>query len=49
MFFKDLPNVFGITDDIIIAEYNVDRRDHDRTMKQGKVDMALSKPKAKQK
>ena len=29
--FKDLPNVFGIEDDILIVGYNADGRDHDNT------------------
>ena len=32
--FKDLPNVFDIADDILIVGYNVDGKDHDRTLKQ---------------
>ena len=31
--FKDLPNVFGIEDDILIAGYDADGRDHDRTLR----------------
>ena len=30
---KDLPNVFGIADDILIVGYNADGRDYDKTMK----------------
>ena len=29
--FKDLPNVFGIADNILIAGYNTDSRYHDKT------------------
>ena len=29
--FKDLPNIFGIADHILIVEYDADGRDHDRT------------------
>ena len=31
--FKDLPNVFGIADDMLIVDYDADGRDHDRTLK----------------
>ena len=27
--FKDLPNVFGITDDILVVGYDADGKDHD--------------------
>ena len=30
--FKDMPNVFGIVDDILVAEYEADGRDHDKTL-----------------
>ena len=30
--FKDLPNVFHIADDILIAAYDVDGKDHDRML-----------------
>ena len=30
---KDVPNVFGIADDILIVGYNADGRDHDKTLK----------------
>ena len=30
--FKDLPKVFGIADDILVAEYDVDGKDHDDTL-----------------
>ena len=29
--FKDLPNVFGIADDILIAGYDSDGKDHNKT------------------
>ena len=31
--FKDLSNVFGIADDILFVGYDVDSRDHDKTLK----------------
>ena len=31
--FKDLPNVFGIVDDILIVVYNIDSRDHGKALK----------------
>ena len=31
--FKDLPNVFVITDDISIVDCNANNRDHDKTLK----------------
>ena len=31
--FKDLPNVFGIAHNILIAGYSADHRDHDRTVR----------------
>ena len=30
--FKDLPNVFGITDDILVVGYDANGRDHDKTL-----------------
>ena len=30
--FKELPNVFGITDDILVVGYDNNGRDHDNTM-----------------
>ena len=30
--FKDLPNVFGIADDILIVGYDADGRDYNRTL-----------------
>ena len=30
--FKDLPNVFGITDDILIVGYDNDDKNHDNTL-----------------
>ena len=30
--FIDMPNVFGITDDILVAGYGADDRDHDETV-----------------
>ena len=30
--FRDLPNIFGIADDILIVEYDADGRDHDRSL-----------------
>ena len=30
--FKDLPNVFGITDDILVVGYDRDGKDHDDTL-----------------
>ena len=27
--FKDMPNVFGIADDILVAGYEADGKDHD--------------------
>ena len=32
--FKDLPNLYGIADDIVIVEYKPDGRDHDRMLRQ---------------
>ena len=32
-FFKDLPNVFGTVEDIVIVGYHADGRDHDRTIR----------------
>ena len=32
--FKDLPNVFGIADDILIAGCATEGRDHDKSLKQ---------------
>ena len=32
--FKDLPNVIGIADDILIEGHDADERDHDRTLGQ---------------
>ena len=31
-FFNDMPNVFGITDDILVIGYNEDGKDHDEAM-----------------
>ena len=28
-FFNDMPNVFGIADDILVAGYDTDGKDHD--------------------
>ena len=30
--FKDLPNVFGIVDDILVVGYEADGKDHDETL-----------------
>ena len=30
--FKDMPNLFGIADDILVAVYKADGRDHDETV-----------------
>ena len=30
--FIDLPNVFGITDDILVVGYTSDGKDHDKTL-----------------
>ena len=30
--FKDLPNVFGIANDILVAGYEADGKDHDKTV-----------------
>ena len=30
--FKDLPNVFGIADDILVLGYDSDDKDHDDTL-----------------
>ena len=30
--FKDLPDVFGIVDDILIVKYGADDRNHDRAV-----------------
>ena len=30
--FKDIPSVFGIVDDILVAGYEADGRDHDKTV-----------------
>ena len=32
--FKDLPNVFGIADDILVNGYDSDGKDHDETLQQ---------------
>ena len=29
---KDMPNVFGIVDDILVAGYEADGKDHDETV-----------------
>ena len=29
--FKDLPNVFGMADDILVVGYEADGKDHDKT------------------
>ena len=31
--FKDMQNVIGIEDDILIVGYHADGRDHDRTLR----------------
>ena len=41
--FKDMPNVFGLADDILIVRYNVDGRDDDRTLETSNVDMPSRK------
>ena len=33
--FKDIPNVFGIADNILVIGYNKDGTDYDETVKQG--------------
>ena len=48
--FKDMPNVFGIADDILVAEYEADGRDHDKTIQRvlqrcRKVNLKLNKGK----
>ena len=30
--FKDLPNVFGTAEDILVVGYDVDGKDHDDTL-----------------
>ena len=30
--FKNLPNVFGIADDILLVDYDTDGKDHDETL-----------------
>ena len=30
--FNDLPNVFGIADDILVVGYQADGKDHDKTL-----------------
>ena len=30
--FKDMPNVFSIADDILVAGYEADGKDHDKTV-----------------
>ena len=30
--FKNLPNAFGITDDILVVAYDSDSKDHDDTL-----------------
>ena len=30
--FKNLPNVFGIADDILVVVYDIDGKDHDETL-----------------
>ena len=32
--FKGLPKIFGIADDTVIVQCDVDGRDHDRTLRQ---------------
>ena len=48
--FNDMPNVFGITDDILVLGYNDDGRDHDDTVckvlqRCSKVNLKLNKDK----
>ena len=33
--FNDIPNIFGIADNILVIGYDKDRTDHDKTVKQG--------------
>ena len=46
--FKDLPNVFGIADDILVLGYDVDGKDHDHTLWRVLADMQTGKSKTKQ-
>ena len=32
--FKDLPNVFGITEDTMAVGYDIDSKDNDKTLRQ---------------
>ena len=34
-FFNDMPNVFGIADDILVVGYEDDGRDHNETVQKG--------------
>ena len=48
--FKDLPNVFGIADDILVVGYDSNGKDHDETLQQvlqmcRKVNLKLNKDK----
>ena len=48
--YKDLPNLFGIADNILVVQYDVDGKDHDDTLKsvlqRGRlVDLKLNKDK----
>ena len=37
--FKDILNVFGIADDILVAGYEADGKDHDKTVLEGASEM----------
>ena len=41
--FKDLPNEFGIVDDIFFAGYDTNGSDHDKTLKTSNADMLVTK------
>ena len=48
--FNDMPNVFGITNDILVVEYDADGRDHNKTVQRAlqrcrQVNLKLNKDK----
>ena len=46
--FKDLPNVFGIIDNILVLGYDGDGKDHDDTLQRASTSMQTSEPQIKQ-
>ena len=46
--FKDLPNIFGITDDILLVGYDSNGMDYDDTLRKGTTNMQTDKPETKQ-